>query len=71
MGGMDLIFTPVLVRRLLGPLGLSGRLGLSLALLGLISTPNSPSERYNPSPVAQPSPPPTPLYVQSVILQWL
>ena len=24
MGGMGLIFTPVLVRRLLGPLGLSG-----------------------------------------------
>ena len=24
MGGMDLVFTPMLVRRILGPLGLSG-----------------------------------------------
>ena len=62
MGGMGLIFTPVLVRHLLGPLGLSGRLGLSLALLGLIATPNSLFERYNASPVAQPSPPPHPTH---------
>ena len=59
-------------------------LGLWLALLGLIATPNSPIARCNlppashpphPPPTPPPSHPtpshPTPLYVQSVILQWL
>ena len=55
-------------------------LGLWLALLGLIATPNSLIGRYNPPPASHPPPPPTShpphpsptlLYVQSVILQWL
>ena len=50
-------------------------LGLWLALLGLIATPNSPIGWCNPPPASHPphSPPtpPTPLYMQSVILQWL
>ena len=50
-------------------------LGLWVALLGLIATPNSPIGRCNPPPASQPPHPPshpsTPLYVQSVILQWL
>ena len=40
MGGMGLIFTPTLVRCLLGPLDFSG------PLIELIATPNSPIERY-------------------------
>ena len=39
MGGMGLIFTRVLVRRLLGPPGLSRRM-TSIVVLGLITTPN-------------------------------
>ena len=51
-------------------------LGLWLALLGLIATPNSPIGRYNyitrlRLPIRPLYPPPTPLYVQSMILQWL
>ena len=54
-------------------------LGLWLALLGLIATPNSPVGWCNPPPASHPPPPPTPppshpptsLYMQSVILQWL
>ena len=54
-------------------------LSLWLALLGLIATPNSPTGWYNlplashpPLPPTSPSShPPTPLYVQSVIVQWL
>ena len=53
MGGMGLIFTPVLVRRLLCPLGLSGP--MTIALPGLIDTSNSPIGRYNP-PLAVRSP---------------
>ena len=71
MGGMGLIFIPVLVRHLLGPPGLS--IGLSWTHS---YTPNSPIGWYNPSPASHlppppptPSCPPTPLYVQSVILQ--
>ena len=55
-------------------------LGLWLALLGHIATPNGPVGGFNPAssfPPATsthhptPSHPPTPLYMQSVILQWL
>ena len=48
-------------------------LGLWLALLGCIATPNGPVGRYNPPLASYPPPshPPTPLYMQSVILQWL
>ena len=35
-------------------------LGLWLALLGLIATPNSPVGRCNPPPASHPPPPPTP-----------
>ena len=68
----------VLVRNLLGDLGLS--IGLWLALLGLISIQNSTIGRYNLPPTAHPptlithptpSCPSTSLYVQSMILQWL
>ena len=52
--------------------------GLWPALFGLIATPNSLIGRYNPSLASHPPPPPIhplhlphPLYVQSVILQWL
>ena len=54
-------------------------LGLWLALLGLIATPNGPVGRCSPPPASHPPPtptpppshPPTPLYMQSVILQRL
>ena len=59
MGNMGLIFTPVLVKSFLGPLGLSGSM---TALLGLMDTPNSPIKRYNAPSAAQP-------LMQSVILQ--
>ena len=45
MRGMGLIFNPVLVRRPLGPLGLSGP--MTIVLLGIIDTPNSLIGRYN------------------------
>ena len=45
-----MIFTPVLVRRPLCPLGLSGP--MTTSLLGLMATPNSAIGRYNPSPGA-------------------
>ena len=68
MGGMGLIFTPVLVRRLLSPSVLSGPMTSTswthsyskqsywnvYALLGLIATPNSPIGRYNPPPASHP-----------------
>ena len=75
MRGMGLIFTPVLVRRLLGSPGLSRPI-TTVALLGFIVTLNSPIGRYNLPPAAylpqnlpHPSHPPTTLYTQSVILQ--
>ena len=51
-------------------------LGLWLVVLGLIATPNNPIGRYNLPPASHPPTPttshlPTPLYVQSMILQWL
>ena len=51
MGGMGLIFTPVLVRHLLGSLGLSG------PMTSTFWTPNSPIGRYN-LPLATHLPPP-------------
>ena len=53
MRGMGLIFTPVLVRRPLGPPG------LSRVILGLIATPNSPIKRHN-LPLASHPPHPLP-----------
>ena len=48
-------------------------LGLWLALVGHIATPNSPVGGFNPTPASHPPPshPSTPLYMQSVILQCL
>ena len=57
MEGMDLKFTPVVARRLLGP---QACLGLWLALLGLIVSPNSPNGGFNPLPAAHPLLPPIP-----------
>ena len=59
MGGVGLIFTSVLVRRVLRPPGLSGP--MTTVVLGLISTLNSPIGRYNPPLASYPPPPPTPL----------
>ena len=71
MGGMGLIFTPVLVRRLLRPSSLVWAYDY-IALFGLIATPNSPIGRYNPPPASHPPlHPPHPLIHASVILQWL
>ena len=84
MGGMSLIFTPVLVRHLLGPPSLS-RPMTSISWTYSYSTPNTSIGRYNLPPAAHPPtptthpthhPPPTScpsmlLYVQSVILQKL
>ena len=67
---MGLIFTPVLVRYLLGPLACLD------ALNGPIGRYNPPMAAYPPSAVHPPPPPtppllPTSLYMQSMILQWL
>ena len=51
MGSMGLIFTPLLVRSLLGPLGFPGPM---TALLGLMDTPKSPIKRYNAPSAAHP-----------------
>ena len=62
MGDMGLIFTPVLVRCLLGPPGLPRT--MTIVALGFTATPNSPIGRYNPPPASRlPPPPPTPSYV--------
>ena len=53
MEGMGLKLILVVVRHLLG------RLGLCLAL-ELIASPNSPNGWYNPPLTAHPPPPPTP-----------
>ena len=52
MGGMGLIFTPVLVRPSLKTL--QSCLGLWLTLLGLMATPNSPIGKYNLPPASHP-----------------
>ena len=63
MGGMGLIFTPVLARHLLRPSRV-----LWLVVLGLIATPNSLIGRYNlppashPPPTKHPTPSHPPLY---------
>ena len=71
MEGMNLKFTPVIVRHLLGPLAC---LGLWLAPLGLIASLNNPNRGYNP-PLATHHPPQPlpahPLYAPRMILQWL
>ena len=51
MGGLGLIFTPVLVRRLIGPPG------LSRPMTKLIATPNSSIGWCNPPPSSHPPPP--------------
>ena len=60
MGGVGLIFTRVGEMSLKA---LQSCLGLRLAPLGLIATPNSPVGRCNPPPASHPPtpPPPTPL----------
>ena len=68
-GCMGLIFTPVLVRRLIGPPGLSRHF-----FSGLTATPNSPIGWCNQPQASHPPPLPSrrpahPLYVQSEILQ--
>ena len=56
MGGMGLIFTPVLVRNLLRPSSLVW--AYDLTLLGLMATPNSPIGWCNPPAASHPPPPP-------------
>ena len=71
MGGMGLIFTPVIVRCLLGPLSLSGPM---TSISWTNSYAKNPIRRYNLPPAAHlppqphPSHSPTPLYTQSMIL---
>ena len=65
MGSMGLTFTPVLVRHLLGPIGLSGPI-----------TSTYWTRSYSKHSGYPPAPPPTPLpshplYMGSVILQQL
>ena len=85
MGGMDLIFTPVLVRRLIGPPGLSGPVTGTSWTHSYSKRSNWvvwPASGFPPVPAAllparppprppapPPPPPPAPLYVQSMILQ--
>ena len=56
MHGMDLKITPVVVRHLLNPLSMCGRMAGSL---GLIASPNSPNGGFILSMAAHPPPPPT------------
>ena len=51
MEGMGLKFTPVMGRHRLAHLSI---LGLWLALLGLIASPNSPNEEFNLPPTSHP-----------------
>ena len=55
MGGIGLIFTSVLVKHILGSLGLSRPM---TSTFGLIDTSNSPIERYNPPTADHPPDPP-------------
>ena len=77
MEGMGVKLTSVVVRCLLGPLGMFGTMGLWMALSGLIASPNTSNGGCNLPPAAL-SPPPhtpplsllhTPLYMPLVILQ--
>ena len=54
MGSMRLIFTPMLVRHLLGLLGLSG------PIADASWTHSYANKKYNPPQAAHPRPPPTP-----------
>ena len=54
MGGMGLIFTPVLVRRLIGPPGLSR----PMTSTSWTATPNSQIGWCNPPPASHPPPSP-------------
>ena len=69
---MGLILTPVLVRHLLGPPGLSG---LMTSTSWTQNLPTVLLEAVNLCPAAHPTHPacslPTPFYVQSMILQQL
>ena len=73
MGGVGLMFAPVLVGRPLGPSGdvrpfgggaspgaLRSCLGPWLAPLGLMAAPGGPVGRCGPPPASCPPPPPTP-----------
>ena len=53
---MGLIFTPVLVRCFLGPLGLSAPMIRNSWTHRYVHAPNSPIQRYNLSLAAQPPP---------------
>ena len=77
---MGLKLIPVVVRHLLGPLGMSVLMSGTSCMDSQLYTPNSPNGRYNLPLAAHPSPPPTPtpscpstslLYVLLVILQRL
>ena len=70
MGGMGLIFTPVLVRHLKPSILVWTYDYNYIAHLGLIDSPNSPIRRYNPLPASHLPPLPTPIYVQSMMSQY-
>ena len=59
MEHMDLILTPAIVRRCLGPLSMFGRMPW-LTLFGLIGSPNSLNKGFNLLPAAHPPPSHTP-----------
>ena len=75
MGGIGMILTPVLVRHLLGPLGLSGP--MTSTSWTYIATPNDPLGKYNLPPAAHLQPrthpllPTHTLYMQSMMLKYL
>ena len=76
MGGVGLIFIPVLVRHILRPSSLVWAYNqhfldswlLQTVLLEGLTCLQLPTRPLHPP---HPTPSPTPLYVQSVILQWL
>ena len=58
MKGMGLKLTPVVMRRVLGPLG---RFRTMADIFGFIASPNSPNSKYNPPTAAHPTPHTCPL----------
>ena len=71
MGGMGLVFTPALVRRLLRLISLVWAYDqhfLDTWLLQIVQLGRLTRLQF---PTHPPTHPPTPLYMQSVILQWL
>ena len=76
MEGMGVQFTPGIGRLSINTIQTC--LGLWLALLGPIASPNNPKKGFNPPlashpfppPTQPPSHPPTPYNMPSVILQW-